>query len=403
MLGDLLRESHFMEPDAVDVVGGLAAEALGAHDFAIYLVDYEQTVLVPVSHPHNRSGACAAQLAVDVTVAGRAFVTGQIQESAHGVGLQVWVPLVDGAERLGVIRFIVDELDDRRRQRSLRLGSLLAQFIMTKGAYTDAYLRVARRQPATLASELLWQLLPPLTFASRRVAIAGVMAPAYAIGGDAFDYAVNGDRVHLAIIDAMGHGMDAVVPAAVVLASLRHARRGGADLTGCYHAADRALRDHVGEDRFVTAQLAELDPSTGRLGWINAGHPPPALVRDARVVGFPRCAPSLPLGLAGQVEEVAEVALQPWDRLVFYTDGVTEGRVGRDEFGPERLADVLSRESLAGHGPAETMRRAAHAVLAHHAHQLRDDFTILGVEYRADQPDANDAALALHTVHDTTL
>lgn len=55
---------------------------------------------------------------------------------------------------------------------------------------------------------------------------------------------------------------------------------------------------------------------------------------------------------------------------------------GGEPFGEERLADQLDKAALAGLSTAETMRRAAHAVLDHHDHELRDDFTMVLVEFR---------------------
>ena len=61
----------------------------------------------------------------------------------------------------------------------------------------------------SIASELAWQLLPPLTFGSDRVVISGALAPAYDLGGDSFDYGVDADTARIAVFDAMGHGLEA--------------------------------------------------------------------------------------------------------------------------------------------------------------------------------------------------
>jgi serine phosphatase RsbU (regulator of sigma subunit) len=71
-----------------------------------------------------------------------------------------------------------------------------------------------------------WQLVPPLTFATPRVAVAGVLEPTYEVAGDSFDYALNGDTAHLLIVDAMGHGLEATLMS--VVASARSATRAGA-------------------------------------------------------------------------------------------------------------------------------------------------------------------------------
>ena len=78
------------------------------------------------------------------------------------------------------------------------------------------------------------------------------------------------------------------------------------------------------------------------------------------------CQPVPPLGLGIGQPELATAALEPADRVLFYTDGVTEGRnLDGEPFGEGRLADLLVRETLAGQPAAETMRRLARAILAH--------------------------------------
>jgi serine phosphatase RsbU (regulator of sigma subunit) len=102
---------------------------------------------------------------------------------------------------------------------------------------------------------------------------------------------------------------------------------------------------------------------TGHLQWVNAGHPLSLLVRRAKVVDTLACHPVPPLGLGLGQAEIATAALEPADRVLFYTDGVTEGRnlVG-EPFGEDCLADLLIRETLAGQPAAETMRRLARAI-----------------------------------------
>lgn len=79
--------------------------------------------------------------------------------------------------------------------------------------------------------------------------------------------------------------------------------------------------------------------------------------------------------------------LNPGDRVLLYSDGVTEGGLdGVEPFGLDRLADLFGREALSGHGPAELMRRLARVVLNHHAHALRDDFTLIELEFCERRP-----------------
>ena len=359
-----------------------AGRVLDAEDLAIYLVDYDQTLLIPLP-----DGADWTPLEIDTTLAGRAFSAVAVQEADTGSGRRLWLPLLDGAERLGVLGLTLPEVDDALRVRCTWLATYVSDLLMSKGKYTDSYFLARRRQPMSLAAEMQWQLLPPLTFVTPRVAIAGLLEPAYAVAGDAFDYALNGDIAHLAVLDPVGHDLTASVLAAVTVGSYRHSRRGGLDLVETYAAVDRTIAAEFGGERFVTGQLAQLDCRTGRLQWLNAGHPLPLLVRRAKVVDTLACRPVPPLGLGLGQAEIASTALEPADRVLFYTDGVTEGRnLAGEPFGETRLADMLVRETLAGQPVAETMRRLAHAILAHQGRTPRDDATMVFLEWPGPPP-----------------
>jgi phosphoserine phosphatase RsbU/P len=119
----------------------------------------------------------------------------------------------------------------------------------------------------------------------------------------------------------------------------------------------------------------------------HAGHPLPLLVRRAKVVDTLACHPVPPLGLGLGQAEIASTALEPADRVLFYTDGVTEGRnLAGEPFGEARLADMLVRETLAGQPVAETMRRLARAILAHQGRTPRDDATMVFLEWPGPPP-----------------
>ncbi|MGI8698490.1 MAG: PP2C family protein-serine/threonine phosphatase, partial [Mycobacteriales bacterium] len=161
-------------------------------------------------------------------------------------------------------------------------------------------------------------------------------------------------------------------------------RRRGLDLRASYAVMDYAVRQHFGAERFVTGMFGELNLANGRLRWVNAGHPPPLLVRRGRVVKSLECPPSLPLGLGGSVVHLSEESLERGDRLLFYTDGVVEARSSDGEFfGQQRLADLLGREAASGQPAPENMRRLPLAVMEHQGGALQDDATMLFVEWRS--------------------
>ena len=377
LLGHLLEASHDLAPDDVVAAVARAGKALDVEDVAIYLVDYEQTLLIPLPDGTDR-----VPLAIDTTLAGRAYAMIAAQEVDSGAGRRLWLPLLDGAERLGVLGLTLPSIDGALRERCDWLATLVAELLVSKDQYTDRYSLTRRRQPMSPAAEMQWQLLPPLTFATPRVVIAGLLEPAYEVAGDAFDYALNGDTAHLAVIDPVGHDLTASVLAAVTVGSYRHSRRAGLDLAATHAALDQTIATQFGGERFVTGQLAQLDCGTGRLQWVNAGHPLPLLVRGAKVVDTLACQPAPPLGLGFGQAQIATAALEPADRVLFYTDGVVEGRnLAGEPFGEARLADLVVRATLAGQPAAETMRRLAHAILAHQGAKPRDDATMVFLEW----------------------
>ncbi len=213
--------------------------------------------------------------------------------------------------------------------------------------------------------------------------MSGILEPAYSIGGDSFDYAVNSNCVEFAIVDAAGRGLSAVLMSVAAINSLRNARREGTGFLAAYHDTGEVIDAEFGEECFVTAQLGSLALDSGELTWLNAGHPLPLLVRDGSYVGELECRASPPLGFGGSVAEIATVKLQPGDRVLFYTDGVTDTKAQDDDerFGVPRLADFLVRATLDGVFPAETVRRLSTTITTYNGADLTDDATLLLIEY----------------------
>lgn len=387
MFTGLLAATHLSRPDDVAGVVAENAAAIGARTVVLYLVDYEQTVLVPVPGPNS---AGRSILRIEGTLGGRAYAMVQVQDTDAGEPgfRRLWVPLLDGTERLGVMELVVpgspDGVDHAMLTVCERYAHAIAQLLLGKGLYGDAFEFVRRRRPMTVAAELQWKLLPPLTFATKGLVLSGILEPAYDVGGDSLDYAVNGSTAHLAVFDAMGHGLGAAVTATVAVAAYRNARRRSLDLESTYAAIDEAVAAECGNGRYSTALLARLDLNTGMLLWISAGHPPPLLLRHGRAVRTLDVEASPPMGLqlGGDPPAVGVEHLQPADQILLYTDGLTEARTAEGGFFTvERLAEFLERQAAAGLPTPETLRRLRHAVLTYQAGALQDDATALLVEW----------------------
>ena len=352
--GHLVDRAHTTPP--YELPGMLLEEltGAGARDVAVWLHDYGQRWLHPVG-----AGMDPPAESIDGTLAGRAFTMhATVEQEEAGGARRLWAPMLDGTERVGVLALTLDHVDDGVRDFVRRLAGNVAHLFFTKSLYTDDFDRVRRRRDMTLAAEMQWDLLPPLAISTPVVSIAGLLEPAYSIAGDSFDYAMNADALHFAIFDAMGHGLASAIMASTAIATYRHARRSGVPLTEMYASIDAVLADQFGEDTFATALFATLDVGSGVLQWINAGHPPPLLVRGHRAVRFLSAEPHLPVGLGGGMAPVARQQLEPGDSLLFFTDGVIEHRNDAGEmFGEERLAEWFVRHVSERLPTAEVLRR----------------------------------------------
>jgi Stage II sporulation protein E (SpoIIE) len=388
---DLLDDAHLMAPDALTDTLCERARPFGVRSVEIYLADLQQRYLrrLPSRRPVERDET-PAELSVDSTLAGRAFQTITVHKAMDDEGLyRLWVPVVDGTERLGVLALIVTDVGEVTLRRCRMLAALTALVIVSKSAYSDTYSLVRRRRPLALQAEMEWAFMAPPTFATERVLVAAALEPAYDAGGDAYDYSLLGDRLSVAVFDAAGHDLTAGLIASVAMAGCRNTRRSGGDLLDLVDCVDHAIADHFDETRFATALLCELDIATGRLTWVVCGHPPPLLIRKNQVVKELVREPHLPLGVRCEdiPPQVHGEQLEPGDRLLLYTDGVVEGR-GADgrQFGVKRLSDFVIRHSARGMSAPETLRRLTQAVVDYQQGRLADDSTIVLLEWMPGDP-----------------
>jgi len=376
VVGEILDRSHSLLPDDVPMLIDEAARALGAAGARLYLCDLEQRYLVQF----DPSVEDPELLDIDGTMAGRAFRTAETMFAEDGL----WCLVLDGADRVGVMHAIGVEDDDELAKHMEWLASIAAELLVTKSAFGDIIVNTARVRPVTIAAELRWGMLPPLTFENDSVSVAANLEPAYEVAGDSFDYAISRSCVQLALFDAMGHGLEASRMSNLAMAAYRFARRTGLDIVGVHATIDEVLHQEFGPDRFTTGQLAELDLETGLLKILSAGHPPPLHLRGTKVVGTIATSPAPPMGLKLTTPKVAEVHLEVGDCVLFFTDGVVEARspVDDEQFSVERLGDFLSRAASSEEIAAEMLRRLTHRIVEHVHGELRDDATLLLLRWK---------------------
>jgi hypothetical protein len=350
----------------------------------VLLVDMGQRVLTsmrPVPAP---------VLSVDGTLAGRAFQHGEFVAGLTDTGRRVlWVPMLDGTDRAGVVRLeldpdVVDDLEFRRR--CWTLSGLMGHIAVAKLPYSDRIRRIRAPRQLSVASELLWQLVPPRTFATMDVVVTALLEPYDRVAGDAYDYVVDAHHAYVAVFDGVGHDLAAGSATALAVSAIRNARRGGVDdLAELATAADTQMQAVGTGPRFVTAVLARLDLRTGALQYLIAGHPRPLLLRHGHLVDAFHAPARLPLGLGQRSTRAAHVAvewLEPHDRVVLYSDGLIEARDAHGSFfGEHRLVDLTERAELDEVSAPETLRRLVATVLEHQGGLLQDDATLLMLDW----------------------
>ncbi|MER5294493.1 PP2C family protein-serine/threonine phosphatase [Streptomyces pharetrae] len=400
MLAGLLADSHLTPFELLPARITAHARAAGLGDVRIYLGDLQRRVLRLLTGggpgADHDDEPPEPELTVEGSVAGRAYQYGHIVplNSGEGGSRPCWVPLLNGTERLGVMRVTSQDDDERAREDMLALAGLVAMLVVGGRDTSDHHARLTRSSPMNVAAEMQWQLMPPRTYADGRVVIGAVMEPAYQVSGDAFDYGTADDLVHLSLFDAMGHDTAAGLTANLAMGACRNHRRQGTRLADLGDAIEGVLLRQFGPSRYVTGVLADLDTSNGVLTWVNRGHHPPLVIRDGRWAIQLHCPPAHPMGTdLGLPTRVGREHLQPGDRIVLYTDGITEARTpGGQEFGLTRFTDFLIRHHADELPVPETLRRLIRAVLDHHDGDLQDDATILLCEWLGPRRDTAAAA-----------
>lgn len=362
---------------------------IGVLTATAYVADLQQQVLQPLLPPETPvPDEPLTALEVDATLAGRAYQTLQPQDQVENGMTRVWLPLVSGNQRLGVLSVSAAvPLEPSLLSSLQRLAAAAAALLVAKTPYGDTIVRLRRRDHLGVASELHYSILPPLSYTSRDVTVSAALEPCYEVAGDAIDYAVDPGRTQVAIFDGMGHGLLSAQCAVFTVAAYRSARRSGLGLVDVMTSIDEALVTGLGGELFTTCILADLDTDTGLLQWANAGHPAPLLLRGGKAIKALEAEPRPPLGLGELVGECDHVVgreqLEPGDIVLLYTDGVVEARSpDGDFFGVDRLTDLIRTQLAGGLSAPETMRRAVRELLAHHQGQLTDDATLLMLEWR---------------------
>jgi sigma-B regulation protein RsbU (phosphoserine phosphatase) len=197
-------------------------------------------------------------------------------------------------------------------------------------------------QDMQVAAEIQRGLLPDGAPEVPGYGVTGINQPCRTVGGDYYDFGLEGEKLLLALGDVSGKGTGAALLMTVLRAAVR-AHWGLPDLAEAAGRINRTVFENTPPGKYITFFFARLEPAAGRLSYVNAGHNPPLLLRaDGRMEKLQEG--GMALGFFDTVSyDLGRTELQPGDALVIYSDGVTETwNAAGDEWGEEGLSRALS-------------------------------------------------------------
>ena len=402
-VGITLLSSSTLEQTLEQIVS-LVFEAVPADRCLLMMRDeHSEELRVAVARLRDRVGEVgeirvSRNVMDEVVIRGKSVLTSDAQHDPRfasgtvvlqGIRSVLAVPLGVSEKVFGIIYADSPIAEGRFTEDHLKVLTTLASVAAIR--VENARLVEARFQQERLerelqlAMEIQQRFQPTAPPSVPGYELQGISFPCYEIGGDYYDFIQREDgRLVIALGDVSGKG----TAAALLMSSLHaaiHAQTGSHEtLVETISAVNRYLADNIPPNRFVTLFYAELDPESGAVSFLNAGHNPPLIVHAAGTVEQ-LASGGLPLGIKADADyREGRTHLQMGDVLVIYSDGVTEAASPNgEEFGPTRLYEVVSRNVDAS---AAGIRDRIESALTKFSQgtQAADDITLVIVKRQAE-------------------
>jgi phosphoserine phosphatase RsbU/P len=398
--------------ETLEQIVALTFEAVPADRCMIMMRDEKSPELkVAVARLRDRVGEVGeiriSRSVIDEVVAnGKSVLTSDAQADPRfaggtvmlqGVRSVLAVPLGVGANVFGIVYADSPLADGRFTEDHLKVLTTLASVAAIRvenARLTEEQMereRLEREQQ--VASEIQQRFLPATAPTVAGYELQGISFPCYEIGGDYYDFIQREDgKLVVALGDVSGKG----TAAALLMSSLHAAVHAQADihdsLVKTISAVNRYLVESIPPNRFVTLFYAELDPKTGGLSFLNAGHNPPLIVHSGGTMEQ-LAAGGLPLGIMSDADfREGRTKLYPGDVLVIYSDGVSEAfNPSGEEFGPTRLYEVVARNLDASAGGIRDRIESALTKFCQGT-PAADDITLVIVKRQAEATEVAAAA-----------
>jgi serine phosphatase RsbU (regulator of sigma subunit) len=212
----------------------------------------------------------------------------------------------------------------------------------------------------------------------------GSSVASHQVGGDYYDVIPAGPNAWTAVVaDVSGKGVSSALLASLLQGAFLAVSHGDTALHKRLERINAFLNERTAGEKYATVFYCLLE-HTGRLHYVNAGHCPPLIVRQSGAIEA-LAATAMPVGLMESAEfEVAETSLGAGDKIVIYTDGVTEAQNLQGEFlGRQRLRQVVTEH----HGEScQALHDAVQSAVASFTESApqADDITLVVIEYRGE-------------------
>jgi sigma-B regulation protein RsbU (phosphoserine phosphatase) len=270
----------------------------------------------------------------------------------------------------GIFSFLFNKMRDRLETRNLKLQKDLEQ---------ESRQLLFQARELERAREIQEALLPKELPEIQGLNLSGTWLPAREVGGDYYDVLHFTDRaIGLCIADVVGKGIGAALLMSNLQAAVKAFASGEMPPAVLCEKVNQVIASHVADGKFITFFYGLLNPKARLLVYCCAGHNPPIVARrDGSIIRLDEGGPVLGVFPNFRYEQ-GQVAVSGGDRLVLFTDGVTEAtNAAEEEFGDERLVNLVTaaRDSEA----PQLTRRILSAVKEFSQANLTDDVTLLAV------------------------
>ena len=304
-----------------------------------------------------------------------------------GIRSVLAAPLTDASGTLGLIalcsRASVRQFSDQDLDMLVSLASAAVLRVRNVALAEEAAARKVLEHELAIAHDIQMAMLPRDRPERPEIALAAHLHPAQSVGGDLYDFVLDGDRLWFIVGDVAGKGVAAALYMAVAKTLFRATALGAATVADVVSRMNRELSRDNDRQTFVTAMVGCFNLGTGDVALVDAGHLPIVVANPAGKARTQTVIKCLTLGVIEDHPYVeSHLRLEPGATLLLYTDGVTDARNGAgQQFGTDRLLDIVS--SCARLGPDAIVSGVSRAIERFEAGAPpEDDVTLLVLQYR---------------------